>query len=92
VGGLVRRHGHSLSAATTAILRLKNVVDDEGGSWKLRVVGRGDNYEQLAVFFQRAWGKCEYGFRFAMAQKALIGTTSILIDAWVPRKFLTMLA
>jgi hypothetical protein len=27
-----------------------------------------------------------------MAQPALNSTTSILIDAWVPRKFLTMLA
>jgi hypothetical protein len=32
------------------------------------------------------------GFRFAMAQMALNGTTSNLTDARVPRKFLTMLA
>jgi hypothetical protein len=50
---LVKRHGHSLSAATTAIHRLKNVVDDEGGSWKLRVVGRGDAETLLAKVAHR---------------------------------------
>jgi hypothetical protein len=34
----------------------------------------------------------ECGFRFAIAQTAFNSTTSILIDAWVPHKFLTMLA
>jgi 2-polyprenyl-6-methoxyphenol hydroxylase-like FAD-dependent oxidoreductase len=32
------------------------------------------------------------GFRFAMAQRALNGTTSFFADAGVPRKFLTALA
>jgi hypothetical protein len=32
----------------------------------------------------------DYGFQFAMAQKPLNGTTSISIDAWVPRKSLTV--
>jgi hypothetical protein len=48
--------------------------------------------EQLAIVFQRAYGSREYGFRFAMAQKALNGTTSFSSDAKVPRKFLTMRA
>jgi hypothetical protein len=42
--------------------------------------------------FQRAYGSCEYGFRFAMAQKTLNGTTSFSSDARLPGKLLTMLA
>lgn len=37
---LVRRHGHTDSAATTAVHRLKNLVDDQDGDWKLRGIGR----------------------------------------------------
>lgn len=36
----VRRHGATASAANTAVHRLKNVVDDENGKWKLRGTGR----------------------------------------------------
>ncbi len=38
---LVVRHGVSKSAATTAVHRLKHMVDDSGdGKWKLRSIGR----------------------------------------------------
>jgi len=36
----VTRHGSSASAANTAVHRLKNVVDDDNGQWKLRGTGR----------------------------------------------------
>jgi hypothetical protein len=36
----VTRHGSTASAASTAVHRLKNVVDDENGKWKLRGTGR----------------------------------------------------
>jgi hypothetical protein len=37
---LVKRHGVTASAASTAVHRLKNLVDDADGEWKLRGIGR----------------------------------------------------
>lgn len=37
---LVKRHGSTKSAANIAVHRLKNLVDDDGGGWKLRGIGR----------------------------------------------------
>jgi len=38
--GLVERHGVANSAANTAVHRLKHLIDDDDGDWKLRGVGR----------------------------------------------------
>jgi hypothetical protein len=46
---------------------------------------------QLAVVFHAPVATANTDFD-SMAQKALYGTTSILIDAQVPRNFLTALA
>lgn len=43
---LVKRHGPTKSAANIAVHRLKNVVDDDDGEWKLRGIGR-QNAEAL---------------------------------------------
>jgi hypothetical protein len=40
--GLVARHGISKSTAQTAVHRLKHLVDDNDGEWKLRGIGRQD--------------------------------------------------
>ncbi len=40
--GLVTRHGISKSTAQTAVHRLKHLVDDNDGEWKLRGIGRQD--------------------------------------------------
>jgi hypothetical protein len=37
---MVKRHGSSQSAATAAVHRMKNLVDDENGMWLLRGAGR----------------------------------------------------
>jgi len=36
----IQRHGAGTNAANVAVHRLKNVVDDAGGDWKLRGLGR----------------------------------------------------
>jgi len=38
--GLVKRHGVANGAANTAVHRLKHLIDDDDGNWKLRGVGR----------------------------------------------------
>ncbi len=38
--GLVQRHGVVSSAASTAVHRLKQLIDDDNGNWKLRGLGR----------------------------------------------------
>lgn len=43
----VKRHGVSESAATSAVHRLKHVVDDVDGAWKLRAIGKHDAEELL---------------------------------------------
>jgi hypothetical protein len=37
---LVVRHGHKKATVNTAVHRLKNLVDDDDGEWKLRALGR----------------------------------------------------
>jgi hypothetical protein len=37
---LVIRHGHRKATANTAVHRLKHLVDDDNGEWKLRALGR----------------------------------------------------
>ena len=44
----VVRHGTKKAAATTAVHRLKNVVDEDGGGWKLRGLGRQEAESFLA--------------------------------------------
>lgn len=44
----VIRHGATSSAASTAVHRLKKVVDDDNGQWKLRGIGRQKAEEVLA--------------------------------------------
>lgn len=36
----IKRHGHKKNVAEVATHRLKSLVDDEGGAWKLRGLGR----------------------------------------------------
>lgn len=44
----VVRHGAKKAAATTAVHRLKNVVDEDGEAWKLRGLGRQEAEALLA--------------------------------------------
>jgi hypothetical protein len=46
---LVVRHGHTQSAATSAVHRLKSVIDDDDGEWVLRGKGR----EQAEVLLKK---------------------------------------
>lgn len=47
----IRRHGPKKSAAEAAVKRLRKLIDDDNGTWKLRGLGR-----QKAE--QRLWKKC----------------------------------
>lgn len=50
----VERHGASDSAAATAVHRLQSVVDDRGGNWKLRGIGRQRAEDLLGEIASRA--------------------------------------
>ncbi|TMQ30993.1 MAG: hypothetical protein E6K65_03080 [Nitrospirae bacterium] len=43
----IARHGVSSSAANTAVHRLKHVIDDDNGAWKLRGIGSQEADETL---------------------------------------------
>ena len=45
----VVRHGSKKAAATTAVHRLKTVVDEDGAGWKLRAIGRQEAETRLAA-------------------------------------------
>ena len=51
---LVTRHGSTKNAANTAIHRLKNLVDDDAGEWKLRSLGRQKAEELLKEVLSRS--------------------------------------
>jgi hypothetical protein len=50
---LIARHGISESAAQTAVHRLKHLVDDNDGEWKLRGIGRQDADALLKKVIQK---------------------------------------
>jgi hypothetical protein len=50
---MVKRHGAKSNAANVAVHRLKNVIDDDNGEWKLRGLGR----EKAEALLKRLPGK-----------------------------------
>jgi hypothetical protein len=51
---LVKRHGASQSAATTAVHRIKHLVDDDDGEWLLRGKGREQAEALLSVVAKKS--------------------------------------
>jgi hypothetical protein len=49
----IQRHGVKKNAATVAVSRLKNFVDDDNGQWKLRGTGRDRASEILSEIRSR---------------------------------------